>query len=302
MFAYQKFHIRGSAVLATLWAGMASLSAQALPLHVEAFYAVNGATTVVPSQDSSTNVDILTFPNVDNVQVGIHTYGTLDSFAQFGNRTSGDISGPGSYDIEGIFRLELGDLGSSFSFDVIPGQVAANGAAGGFAALADFVRGTFTFDLNLDGTQVFNQVIGAVVNHDVATATSTALVGGGIGINLGVNCSSSLASGSANCSIAGGLNTLDLDALAGHGGPHSLIYTMTAIADGVVSDTSSCGFGNGGGGGEVAAAIIEGGGNNACGSIARSGDPIPEPRSLSLAALALASVVGARRRRAGPTV
>lgn len=136
---------------------------------------------LVPNHDSANAVDILEFPTVDNVHVGIHSYDSLDGgSASFGNRSSGDISGPGSYDIESLFSLRLDGLtDSTLAFQVQPGQVRANGAAGGFATIGDFVRGTFNFDIKLGGVSVFQQVVSAVVDDNEATAVSTPLIGGG---------------------------------------------------------------------------------------------------------------------------
>ena len=116
-----------------------------------------------------------------DVHVGIHSYDSLDGgSASFGNRSSGDISGPGSYDIESLFSLRLDGLtDSTLAFQVQPGQVRANGAAGGFATIGDFVRGTFNFDIKLGGVSVFQQVVSAVVDDNEATAVSTPLIGGG---------------------------------------------------------------------------------------------------------------------------
>lgn len=294
--------------IAAAIAGMSPVVAQALPLHAEASYTVNGTTTNLPNQDSSTNVDILEFPTVDNVNVGLHTYGTLGSnFTQFGDRASATISGPGSYDVQGIFQLALNNVAGSNTFNVISGEVSAIGAAGGFLNNGDFVHGLFSFDLVLDGSQIYHQDIAATVDDTGASATATTTVGSGLGIDLGVSCNSDTATGFASCGIGGGPFTLNFDDLnPTNFGDHTLLYTLTAVADGSVTDTNSCGtgIGDGSGIGVAFAAVIgdgSGGGFSSCSSVARSGDPsgVPEPGTMSLAALGMAALQLARRRRAG---
>lgn len=264
-------------------------TAQAVPtLHAEAQYTINGSTTVLPSQTSNTAVDILEFTGSGGVSIGLHTFGDWASKV-FGNRASGDINGTGSYDVSGLFRLTIPDaeVGSSFTFNIIPGEVSARGPDGGFLNVGDFLDAFVELDISVGGASVFHSEASALLDDDEATAGFT-------GNDIGFSCTNSLASGFASCSIAGGPFTLD------GLGSGDLVYTLYAQARGNVTDSGQCGSGGIGNGSDFQLAFIGDGGEGGgafCGSVARSGDPLPEPGTIGLAGLGIAALGLARRRK-----
>lgn len=298
---FRHSHARALIFGATTLAALGVIDAQALPYNAKAGYEVNATTVSLPAQASATDVDILEFTTVDNVGVGIHTYG---SGGTFGSRASADFFGPTSLAVvDSLFTLDLTGLGSSLTLNVTPGEVAVHGPAGGMA-FGDFLSSRLEFNIEVDGIAVYHNIIGASLDNTSATSGEAPDAGNLVTLNLGLTCAQSFVGGTASCLIGGGSTVLDLDALSGgNSGPHTLLYTIFAETSGVVSDASGCGGGfNGGGEVTATAFIIEdgdggNGGGNSCGAIARSGDPIPEPATFALAPLALVGVAVARRRQ-----
>ncbi len=257
-------------------------SVQALPLHADAGYNIPatgsaGTTAATGSpQDSATAVDITDFFTIGDVSIGIHTFGSIGAFTQFGNRVSGDVGGTGSYDVDGTFRLTLpdADVGDLFTFNIIPGEVSANGSAA--FDTGDFVSAAIDLLITKGGTPVFHSAASAMSGAGGAVSSSFS------DTDIGYTCGSG--AGNASCSLTGGTFTVDLTGLTG-----DLVYTLFSEAHGNISRTySDCGSGIGGDGlFALAVAIGDGGGGGSCGSVARSGDPLPEPATLALAGLGL---------------
>ncbi len=283
------------------------LAARAVPvLQAQAGYNVPGtnnpgATPVSGSpQSSDTSVDILDFFTVNNVSMGVHTYGSTGTFTQFGNRVSSDVSGTGSYDLDGVLVLTLNDVGPTFSFNVIPGEVSATGSTGFVSG--EFVNAHLNLSIEVNGTQVFmSDAVASASAGGVANASFT-------GADLGYSCSGGTSDGLAGCSLSGGPFSLDLPSLLGGAAPtYDLVYTLSAEVHGnITQDHGDCGGFYNGSGPQPATFAVGSGGNGGkvgapCGSIARSGDPLPEPGSLALAGLGLAALSAVRRRKARPS-
>ena len=297
MFRYSR--ARALVLGATTLAALGAIDVQALPYNAHAGYEVDGTTVPLPGQSSATDVDILEFTTVNNLGVGIHAYGAGGSF---GSRASANFFGPASLAVvDSLFTLDLAGLGASLTLDVTPGEIAVRGLAGGMA-VGDFLSSRLQFHIEVDGVSVYDNIISAGLDHTSANAGEFLDPGNTVALNLGLTCGSSFVGGTASCIIGGGATPLNLDALAGHGGPHTLLYTLFAEASGEISAASGCGGGFGGGG-EVATALLingDGGGNgggNQCSAIARSGDPVPEPATFVLAPLAIAGAAVVRRRQ-----
>lgn len=280
-------------IAAALGSSVLPLAAQATVLSAEASYTIDGTTVNLGPQVSATSVDILEFTGNGSVDIGIHTYGTYPP-GNFGNRVSGDVNGTGSYDVSGVFSIDLDYTGPIFTFNIVPGEVSASGDVNFFGG--DFVEASIEFLIEVDGQQAFSSTALARVDSLGNVMTSFT------GVNL-YSCSTNPA-GFAGCTIAGGAYNLDL----GGEGPHNIVYTLSANASGQILNTGyNCGGGDiGGGSGEAALAFIDDGSggdggfyNGPCGSVSRTGDPlgVAEPASLGLAGLGLAALARVRRKR-----
>lgn len=279
--------------------------AHAAAVSVIASYAMPGTGLVIepaqnaPSATYPSNVDILTFTgDGGGNNIGIHTYGDVGG-SNLGNRVSGD----NTFGVSGLMRYTTSASGS-FNFNIIPGEVGANGSASFSSAEGQHAWIRFLIQA------VDTSLAGPVTIFD---AMAEARVGFGQGdiasCDAILNCNiTSLPGEGVQIFLGGGSYSLDLDSLLG-AGTHDLVYDITAFAEGSVlpANLGSCVSPPypGGGGGEIgatfAAAVVEGGGNGGfaatCSAIARSGDPLPLPGTVYLLGVGIAGLAMARRRK-----
>lgn len=256
--------------------------------------------------DGVSPTDVLYFGSPGGVSVGIHTFGD-DAGSYFGSRSSGEINGTDrAYRVDGDFALDFtGIVATSLSFNIIPGQVLAQGAPTGGAGLqsGDFLKAELTLSISRRDAGTLDPFVEIFGTHAVALVDDTGSFVSWTGNDIGYACASGptfVAGGSlAECLFSGGPFSVSLGT-----GSHDIQYTLSTVASGSVSTSAgTCGAFVDQGEPRGFAVGIKDPGSDAggpCRSVAQVGDPlafVPEPATIGLLALGLVAAGRARRKQ-----
>jgi hypothetical protein len=257
-------------------------------------------------------------PGTDGVNVGIHTFGS--DTGSFGSRSSAEIHGTDrAFRIDGDFELNIDNYASStLTFNIIPGQVRAQGNSSNGLQPGDFLQSDLILSIEArDGASTddgdFMQLFGTTARALVDSAGARVeWSGDDLGFSCGSGSPFSQFTGggtTAACSFSGGNNSINFGSFAflAASTAYDIRYSLTTIATGSVSLASGeCGSGfddHSGGLGDglfLIGAVDGSGGGGSCRAVAQIGAPlvfVPEPASLGLLAPGLIAAGAARRKQ-----